>query len=218
MKKNSAFKLRSGNKPSAAKFFKGVKNTGLAKNMGSKQFQETGQKKKFSETKVGKTGLGKELSKLTGTIFGGGKFKGSKSIGGQVKNMLTKGNKGKTTNPSTKATVNNTQGVLKGDMGGFAQNTLGIGVFKGAGKTRTTNKPKTDFTKVKGSTTYQAPNFKTAFADARKGGKDVFEWKGKSYTTELAKKTKKKNTSSKNQKVQMGSHLTNHIKNFMSGS
>ena len=103
MKKNAPFKLRSGNKPSPAKFFKGIKNTGLAKNLGSKQFQETGERKKFSETKVGKTSLGKELSKLTGTIFGGGKFKGEKSIGGQIKNMLTKGNKGKITNPKPKA-------------------------------------------------------------------------------------------------------------------
>jgi len=140
MKKNAPFKLRSGNKPSPAQFFKGIKNTGLAKNLGSKQFQETGQRKKFSETKVGKTGLGKELSKLTGTIFGGGKFKGEKSIGGQIKNMLTKGNKGKTTNPSTKATVNNTEGVLKGDKGNFAANA-GIVKNFASGKKNTPSKP-----------------------------------------------------------------------------
>jgi len=81
MKKNSAFKLRSGNKPSAAKFFKGVKNTGLAKNMGSKQFQETGQKKNFKDTRLGqslsksgkdlkKTQVGKLITGLTGSIFG----------------------------------------------------------------------------------------------------------------------------------------------------
>tara|TARA_R100000353_G_C6485554_1_gene190363 strand:+ start:316 stop:804 length:489 start_codon:yes stop_codon:yes gene_type:complete len=105
MKKNAPFKLRSGNKPSPAQFFKGMKNTGLAKNLGSKQFQETGQRKNFKDTKLGqslsktrkdfkKTQVGKLVTGITGSIFGSKKnpqFIGNKrSLGGTIKHGVRK--------------------------------------------------------------------------------------------------------------------------------
>ena len=103
------------------------------------------------ERKVGKklkdTQVGKAISDIAGTIFGGGKYKGEKSIGGQVKNMLTKGNKGKITNPSMKGTVNTTEGVLKGDKGNFADNK-GLTSFNKPSKPSKPSKPKTTYGKA----------------------------------------------------------------------
>ena len=58
MKSKSPFQLRSGNKPSAAKFFKGAKS------------KASGPRKPFHQTAAGKTGLGKLVSGITGSIFG----------------------------------------------------------------------------------------------------------------------------------------------------
>lgn len=168
MKKNGAFKLRSGNKPSPTKLM-GVL---------------TG-KKKFSDSR-----LGQQLKRDAQDIK-------SSRLGKFVSGLGKKKPKA--------ATVNNTEGVLKGDKGNFAANK---GIVKNFASSKP--KPKTDFTKVKGSKTYKAPSFNTAFGDARKAGKKVFDYKGKSYTTELAKPKKKSN-----QNVQMGAKLKQDIANFM---
>ena len=152
-------------------------------------------------------------TKLMGVLTGKKKFKDSR-LGQQLKRDAQDikssklgqflGGLGK--KKAKAGTVNNTEGVLKGDKGNFAAN-------KGIVKNFASSKPKakTDFTKVKGSTTYKAPSFNTAFGDARKAGKKVFDYKGKSYTTELAKPKKKK---SKSGNIQVPKSASDYAKKY----
>ena len=130
------------------------------------------------ERKVGKklkdTEVGKFVSGLVGSIFGGGKYKGEKSLGGQVKNVLTKGNKGKTTDPKPATIV--------------APNTLG----GGAGIGELSGKPKTS--KLGTHTPFKPVVKKGAKGDpytyrTKKGGGYEFQKKGdKGWTTAKSKK------------------------------
>jgi len=121
--------------------------------------------KKARKAKYAKdTKVGKVISNIAGSIFGGGDYKGEKSIGGQVKNMLTKGNKGSIKNPKP-ATIQ-------------APNILG----SGAGIGELSGKPKTS---KLGAHVASTPTFKpTVKKDSwgtyrtRKGGGYEYQKKG----------------------------------------
>ena len=126
MKKNSAFKLRSGNKPSIAKMF------GMMKT-----FKKNMQRLKDQRAKVDMTKAPKAMQNLNKA------FTPKTKQDPLTKNILDTSQKG---DEALRPTVSN-------------------------------------------------QTFNQAFASARKAGKKIFSFKGKKYTTELAKNKKKlKNT------------------------
>jgi len=126
MKKNSAFKLRSGNKPSIAKMF------GMMKT-----FKKNMQRLKDQRAKVDMTKAPKAMQNLNKA------FTSKTKQDPLTKNILDTSQKG---DEALRPTVSN-------------------------------------------------QTFNQAFASARKAGKKIFSFKGKKYTTELAKNKKKsKNT------------------------
>jgi hypothetical protein len=142
MKKNSAFKLRSGNKPSIAKMF------GMMKT-----FKKNMQRLKDQRAKVDMTKAPKAMQNL------------NKAFTPKNKKAFTPKNK-KAFTPKTK------------------QDPLTKNILDTSQKGDEALRP-----------TVSNQTFNQAFASARKARKKIFSFKGKKYTTELAKNKKKsKNT------------------------